>query len=98
MRHTFATLVVALALVLPWTVALAAPALPEEGQCLSKREIQQRIETGQFRQLFEAISNAGIEGKIIGAGRVCEIQGQWQWQISVMDDYGQSKVVNLPAR
>jgi hypothetical protein len=98
MRHSFATIMAALALVLPWSFALAAPALPEDGQCLSKREIQQRIESGQFRQLFEAIDGAGIKGKIIGAGRVCEIQGEWQWQISVMDDYGQSRVVNLPAR
>jgi hypothetical protein len=98
MKHSLATIMAALALVLPWSFALSAPALPEEGQCLTKREIQQRIESGEFRQLFEAIGQAGVQGKIIGSGRVCEIEGQWQWQISVMDDYGQSRVVNLPAR
>jgi hypothetical protein len=89
----------ALSLALSWPVAFAAPALAQEqGQCLSKREIQQRIESGQFRQLSEAIDHAGIRGKIIGSGRVCELHGEWQWQISVMDNYGESQVVNLPAR
>lgn len=100
MKHKLAIITTALALVLPWMSALCSPAAAQDsgGRCLSKQEIQERIESGQFQQLFEAMASAGVHGKIIGAGRVCRVQGEWQWEISVMDDTGQSKVVNLPAR
>jgi hypothetical protein len=76
---------------------LAAPALAQE--CLNRREIQERIDSGELRQLSEAIADAGVDGKIISSqARVCLVGDQWEWQVNVMDSYGESKPVSLPAQ
>lgn len=76
----------------------SAPVLAQAGDCLSRREIQERIDSGQLRQLSEAMARAGVEGKIISSSaQVCEVGGRLQWQINVMDARGQSKAVSLPA-
>ena len=91
------TLVAAGALAFGLAFGIAAPAMAQE--CLSKREIQERIDTGELIQLSEAMESSGVEGKIISsAAQVCLIDGQWEWQVNVMDEYGESKPVSLPAQ
>lgn len=82
-------------------LALLAAFVPsvEAAECLGKRVIQQQIDSGQLRQLSEAMSAAGVEGKIISSGaEVCMIDGQWQWRVNVMDANGESRPVILPAQ
>jgi hypothetical protein len=91
------TLVAAGALAFGLAFGIAAPALAQE--CLSKREIQQMIDNGELIQLSQAMESSGVDGKIISsAAKVCMIGGQWEWQVNVMDEYGESKPVSLPAQ
>lgn len=91
------TLVAAGALALGLALGMVAPASAQE--CLSKREIQQMIDSGELIQLSEAMASSGVNGKIISsAARVCQVGGQWEWQVNVMDEYGESKPVSLPAQ
>jgi hypothetical protein len=91
------TLVAAGVLALGLALGVAAPAVAQE--CLSKREIQEKIDSGELIQLSEAMASSGVDGKIISSqARVCMIGGQWEWQVNVMDSYGESKPVSLPAQ
>lgn len=90
------TLVAAGALALGLALGMAAPAVAQE--CLSKRDIQEKIDSGELVQLSEAMASSGVDGKIISSqARVCEVDGQWEWQVNVMDEYGESNPVSLPA-
>lgn len=74
-------------------------AAAQEGRCLDRREIQQKIDSGELRQLSEAMDQAGVDGKIISsAAQVCEVNGRWQWRVNVMDSSGESRPVTLPAQ
>ncbi|MDC9823837.1 hypothetical protein PRN20_08830 [Devosia sp. ZB163] len=91
------TLVAAGVLALGLGLGLAAPTSAQE--CLSKREIQEKIDTGELVQLSQAIAQSGVDGKIISSqARVCNVGGQWEWQVNVMDETGESKPVSLPAQ
>jgi hypothetical protein len=91
------TLVSAGVLTLGLAFGVAAPAVAQE--CLSKREIQQMIDNGELVQLSQAIAQSGVDGKIISSqARVCMVGGQWEWQVNVMDETGESKPVSLPAQ
>jgi len=80
-------------------VGVAGPAVAQDGQCLSRREIQQRIDSGELRQLAQAVADAGVDAKIISSGaEVCKVGGQWMWRVNVMDEYGESKPLTLPAQ
>ncbi|MBN9310673.1 MAG: hypothetical protein J0I99_19380 [Devosia sp.] len=95
--NNFASTVLAGVLALGLGVGFAAPALAEE--CLSKREIQQKIDSGELVQLSQALAQSGVDGKIISSqAKVCLVGGQWEWQVNVMDAYGESKPVSLPAQ
>ena len=76
-----------------------APAAAQEGRCLDRREIQEKIDSGELTQLSEAMNEAGVDGKIISsAAQVCEVDGHWQWRVNVMDSAGESRPVTLPAQ
>jgi hypothetical protein len=95
--NKFASTVLAGVIALGLGVGFAAPALAQE--CLSKREIQQKIDNGELIQLSQALSQSNVDGKIISSqAKVCLIDGRWEWQVNVMDEYGESKPVSLPAQ
>jgi len=75
------------------------PVAAQEERCLDRREIQQKIDSGELIQLSEAMDTARVGGKIISsAAQVCEVDGQWQWRVNVMDSSGESRPVTLPAQ
>lgn len=91
------TLVAAGVVALGLAFGVAAPAVAQE--CLTKRDIQEKIDNGELVQLSQAIAQSGVDGKIISSqARVCMVGGQWEWQVNVMDEYGESKPVSLPAQ
>ena len=95
--NKFASSVLAGVIALGLGVGFAAPALAQE--CLSRREIQQKIDSGELVQLSEALALSGVGGKIISQqAKVCLVDGRWEWQVNVMDEYGESKPVSLPAQ
>ncbi len=88
-----------LALFFALLLGLSEPALAQADGCLGKREIQAMVESGEVLQVSEAQDAAGIEGKIISSSaQLCQVDGQWQWLVNVMDSYGESKPVTLPAQ
>ena len=99
MKHLLPIVLATMGMALPFAFAQATPALAQaEGACLNKREIQQRIDSGELRQLSDAMQSAAVDGKIISsAAKVCVVNGQLHWRINVMDSYGESKPVILPA-
>jgi hypothetical protein len=101
MKRWMISLGAALLLALPTLVAFYSPADAQDaagaGRCLNKREIQQQIDSGRLRQLSEAMARANVDGKIISDAKVCRDRGQLMWEINIMDNYGASKQVRLPA-
>lgn len=95
MKHKMA-LVAAAGLALFSAFAPMGPAYAED--CLGKLQIQKKIDLGELKQVSEAMDDAGVDGKIISSGaEVCLINGRWQWRVNVMDAYGESRPVILPA-
>lgn len=98
MKNLIAALVAAVLLAGAWGAGVV-PAAAQEGRCLDRREIQEKIDSGELVQLSQAMDRAGVEGKIISSAlQVCEIEGRWQWRVNVMDSYGESRPVTLPAQ
>ena len=94
--NTFVDLLLAGVIALRLGVGLAAPVSAQE--CLSRRDIQDKIDSGEVRQLAEAMQASGVEGRIISSqAQLCRIGGQWQWQVNVRDSAGESRPVSLPA-
>ena len=63
------------------------------------RRQQEKIDNGELVQLSQALTQSGVAGKIISSqAKVCMVDGQWEWQVNVMDEYGESKPVSLPAQ
>jgi hypothetical protein len=76
-----------------------APASAQDGRCLDRREIQEKIDSGELVQLSQAMDQAGVNGKIISSAvQVCQVNGQWTWRVNVMDSSGSSRPVSLPAQ
>ena len=95
--NKFVRFVLASIVALGLGVGFSAPALAQE--CLGRREIQEKIDSGEVRQLAEAMQASGVEGRIISQqARLCLVGGQWEWQVNVMDSYGESQPVSLPAQ
>ena len=98
MRNSIAAFVAAVGIA-ALGVGFVGPATAQEGRCLDRREIQEKIDSGELTQLSEAIDRAGVSGKIISsAAQVCQVGGQWQWRVNVMDSSGESRPVTLPAQ
>lgn len=90
--------IVAAAVGLVLAMTAAAPVLAQE-QCLSRREIQEKIDSGEVMQVSAALSRAGVEGKLISSTvELCTIGGSLQWRVNVMDANGESRLVTLPAQ
>lgn len=97
MKHNFMTLLAATSLALPLAFASFGPAAAQAGgNCLSGREIQQGIDSGEIVPLDQAMSAAGVDDRPIGRANVCERDGNLEYHVNIMDDYGESdtKVLN----
>ena len=98
MKNVMAALVAAVVMAGALGVGVG-PAAAQEGRCLDRREIQEKIDSGELVQLSEAMDRAGVVGKIISSAlQVCEIGGRWQWRVNIMDSSGESRPVTLPAQ
>lgn len=98
MKNLIAALVAAVVLAGAWGMGVV-PVAAQDGPCLDRREIQEKIDLGELVQLSQAMDRAGVKGKIISSAlQVCEVDGLWQWRVNVMDSYGESRPVTLPAQ
>lgn len=91
-------MIAATAIALGVMAGFAVPAVAQ-GHCLDRREIQQKIDSGEVVQVSEAMSRSGVVGKLISSTvELCQIGGSLQWRVSMMDAAGESQVVTLPAQ
>ena len=99
MKNVFAAFVAAAVVAGALVGGFVGPAAAQDGRCLDRREIQEKIDSGELIQLSQAMDRAGVDGKIISsAAQVCDVDGQWQWRVNVMDSSGESRPVTLPAQ
>jgi hypothetical protein len=99
MKNVFAAFVAAVGVAGALVGGFVGPVLAQDGRCLDRREIQEKIDSGELIQLSEAMNEAGVDGKIISsAAQVCQVNGRWTWRVNVMDSYGESRPVTLPAQ
>ncbi len=98
MTRNWTRSIAAAAIALGVVAGFVAPAAAQ-GQCLDRREIQDKINSGEVAQVAEAMARAGVDGKLISSTvELCQIGGGLQWRVSVMDASGESRVVTLPAQ
>jgi hypothetical protein len=100
MERTIATVIAASTLAISLAFAsFGAAAAQEDGNCVSSRQAQQAVESGEVMQLPEAARRAGIEQKFIGdEARLCDVDGAPHWVVSVMRDNGESERIVLNAQ
>jgi hypothetical protein len=99
MKNAIAAFVAAVGVAGALVGGFGSPVLAQDGVCLDRREIQEKIDSGELIQLSEAMNAARVDGKIISsAAQVCQVDGQWQWRVNIMDSYGESRPVTLPAQ
>jgi len=99
MKNSVAAFVAAVGVAGALVGGFVGPVAAQDGRCLDRREIQERIDSGELIQLSQAMDAARVDGKIISsAAQVCQINGQWQWRVNVMDSSGESRPVTLPAQ
>jgi hypothetical protein len=83
---------------LPMAFAFGLPAFAQGGDCISGRQAQRAVDAGEIAQLPEAAAAAGVREKIISSSaKVCNVDGSPHWVVNVMDSYGESKSISLPA-
>ena len=99
MKNAIAGFVAAVGVAGALVGGFVSPVLAQDGRCLDRREIQEKIDSGELIQLSEAMNEANVDGKIISsAAQVCQVNGRWTWRVNVMDSYGESRPVTLPAQ
>ena len=88
----------AITLALPLFFAVSGAAVAQDG-CISGREAQQFVEARRIMSLDRAMQAAGVAAnRVISRGaEVCDIDGSPYYRVNVMDEYGDSKPVDLPA-
>jgi hypothetical protein len=92
---TIAAVMIALPLVVAAPVGLAAQ---EDGDCLSGRQIQEAISDGAILDLFQAMENAGVSGKPLSEPEVCNIGGERQYRVNIMNENGEAERIVLNAQ
>jgi len=76
--------------------ALPGAASAQEGACLSKQDIQDRLASGMIAPLADAMSRAGVKGRPLSV-QVCDVDGSDHYIVNMMDSYGESESVTLNA-
>ncbi len=67
----------------------AGPAAAQQN-CLSPREIQEAVASGEIVTVDEAMSADGISERPLGQAKVCRSNGALEYHVNIMDDYGEA--------
>ncbi len=86
------------AIIAALTLATASPAAAQEGQCLSRAQTQNLVNSGQILTLDDVLRYAGIgpSDQVLSVS-VCEQGGTYYYVIGVIDAYGSAKNLTLNA-
>ena len=71
-------------------------AAAQDGECLSKQDIQDRLAQGLIAPLADAMSRAGVKGRPLSV-QVCDVGGSDHYIVNMMDSDGESESVTLNA-
>lgn len=97
MNSMLATTLAAFVLALP-LVPVSGPALAQGNNCVSARQAQQAVESGEILELPDAARRAGVDRKYIdNQAQLCDVDGAPHWIVNMMNEYGDSERVVLNA-
>jgi len=94
MKETTANILAAGMLAL--LAGFAAPAAAQQGDCLSRQDIQNRLADGKIAPLADVMNRAGIKERPLSV-QVCDVNGAPHYIVNMMDSYGESQSVTLDA-
>lgn len=101
MKMTFAaSLIGALVLAAPLSLGPAGPSFAQgsEGKCVTAKQAQVAVESGEILELPDAARRAGVDQKFIDSqARLCDVNGSPHWIVNVMNESGDSERVVLNA-
>ena len=101
MKNPLLNTLAAICTALPLVFAVGSPATAQVStDCISGREAQQFVEARRILSLDRAMEAAGVApNRIISRGaEVCDIDGSPYYRVNIMDEYGDSKPIDLPAQ
>lgn len=74
------------------------PAAAQGGSCLSNREIQDAIASGEILPVSQALQNAGVDrSQEVLSVKVCDNGGQLYYIVAVINSYGQAENLTISA-
>jgi hypothetical protein len=68
----------------------------QDGACLTKQDIQNRLSQGLIAPLADAMTRAGVKGRPLSV-QVCDVGGSDHYIVNMMDSDGESQSVTLNA-
>ncbi|RYE88753.1 MAG: hypothetical protein EOP19_00335 [Hyphomicrobiales bacterium] len=71
-------------------------AVAQQGTCLSKQDIQDRLTRGDIAPLADAMTRAGVKGRPLSV-QVCDVNGSDHYIVNMMDSDGESQSLTLNA-
>jgi len=89
MKHPFLARTAVAGMALSLILAAVAPAAAQQN-CLTPREIQEAVASGKILTVDEAMSADGINERPLGQAKVCRSNGNLEYHVNVMDDYGEA--------
>jgi len=101
MKNPLLNTLAAICTALPLVFVVYGPATAQVSTgCISGREAQQFVEARRILSLDRALQAAGVAAnRIISRGaEVCDIDGSPYYRVNIMDEYGDSKPIDLPAQ
>jgi len=97
--NSLATSFVGPALALFLAATSVGPVAAQEGDsCLTARQAQQAVESGEILELPDAARRAGVKQKYIdNQAQLCDVDGSPHWIVNMMNESGDSTRVVLNA-
>ena len=71
-------------------------AVMAQADCLSRQDIQDRLEQGLIAPLADAMNRAGVKGRPLSV-QVCDVDGSDHYIVNMMDSDGESQSLTLNA-
>lgn len=96
MRKTTVNILAATIVALLASLVLPGAALAQDGACLTKQDIQNRLSQGLIAPLADAMTRAGVTGRPLSV-QVCDVGGSDHYIVNMMDSDGESQSVTLNA-
>jgi hypothetical protein len=97
MNGIVSALLAPLAVATTMGISATAPAEAQDA-CMSNRELQTAIESGEVAPVAAVLEQAGVgrDTQVLSV-EVCQDNGGWAYFVGVLDAYGEAQTLVLPA-